>query len=56
MSAIELQLWQKNYVADTARRKFLAASVQVGKSFAAQPRSYARLFRAQDALDYAVRL
>lgn len=33
--ALNLQLWQKNYVNDDSRRKFLAASVQVGKSFSA---------------------
>jgi len=33
-SALQLQPWQKAYVNDSSRRKFLAASVQVGKSFA----------------------
>jgi len=32
--AVTLQAWQKRYVEDDSRRKFLAASVQVGKSFA----------------------
>ncbi len=32
--AIELQPWQKRYIGDDNRWKFLAASVQVGKSFA----------------------
>lgn len=34
MPAIELQAWQRRYVEDDSRRKFLVASVQVGKSFA----------------------
>ncbi len=32
---VTLQAWQKAYVEDSSRRKFLAASVQVGKTFAA---------------------
>lgn len=34
MAAVKLLPWQKRYINDNARRKFLAASVQVGKSFA----------------------
>lgn len=33
--AVQLQAWQKRYVEDSARRKFLVKSVQVGGSFAA---------------------